>query len=87
MLSAFAVTSYGSKNKKNKKISLENRIRIVLAQKVIFVAFENATEPMTGGEIRRLKLNPGTFYCISYGMAAGKYQVLRIQRGKEKSIS
>jgi len=42
---------------------------------------------MAGGEIRRLKLNPGAFYCVSYGMAAGKYQVLRIQRGKEKSIS
>lgn len=56
-------------------------------QKVIFIAFENATDPMTGGEIRRLKLNPGAFYCVSYGMAAGKYQVLRIQRGKEKSIS
>lgn len=40
-------------------------IRIVPVKKDIFSAFENATDPMVGGEIRRLKLNPVAFYCVS----------------------
>lgn len=35
-------------------------------QKVIFRTFENATNPMAGREIRRLKLNPVSLYYVLY---------------------
>jgi len=55
----------------------------VRVQKVIFSAFENGRRGNS-----QIKIKSGRFLLrFVYGMAAGKYQVLRIQRGKEKSIS
>jgi len=81
VLSACAVTSYGSENKKN--FSQEPKKNCVRTKSYIQCLW-NVTGPMMGGEIRRLKLNPGAFYCVSYAMAAGKYEVLKYSARERK---